>query len=111
MTWSAPIERTSSRFFVLRHAGDLGTERLGDLDGERADAARRPVDQDLLPGLDLAVVAKELEGGRRGHADGGRLLEREVGRLLDELVLGRVGVLGEGAGAPAEHLVARLEVA
>ena len=91
------------------HAGDLGTERLGDLHGERAHAARRPVDQDLLSGLDLAVVAKELEGGRGGDADGRRLLEREVGRLPDELVLGRPRVLGEGAGAPPEDLVARSE--
>ena len=40
---------------VLRagHAGDLGTERLGDLHGERAHASRRPVDENLLPRLDL----------------------------------------------------------
>ena len=93
------------------HAGDLGPEGLRDLDGERADAAGRPVDQDLLPGLDRPVVAQELEGGRRGDADGGRLLEREIGRLLDELVLARMGELGEGAGAPAEHVVARAEIA
>ena len=74
---------------VLRaaHAGDLGAERLGDLDGERSDAARGAVDQDLLPGLDLALVAQELQGGRGRHADGRRLLEGEVGRLLDEMVL------------------------
>ena len=111
MTWSAPIERTRSTFFVLHHAGHLGAERLGDLHGERAHAARRAVDEDLLPGLDLAVVAQELQGGGRRHADGGRLLEREVGRLRQEVVLARRRVLGECAGAPAEHLVARSKAA
>ena len=38
-----------------------------------------------------------------------RLLEAEVGRLGRELVLGRARVLGEGALADAEHLVAGLE--
>ena len=108
MTWSAPIERTRSTFFVLRHAGDLGAERLGDLHGERAHAAGRAVDQDLLPGLDLAVIAQELQGGRGGHPDGGRLLEREVGRLRQRSGPPARRVLGEGAGAPAEHVVAGL---
>src|SRR5207244_1897600 len=63
------------------------------------------VDQDLPPGPDLAVVAKELEGRRCGHTDRSRLVEGEIRRLLDELVLGGPGVLGEGARTPAEDLV------
>ena len=96
---------------VLRAAdpGHLGAERLGDLHGERAHATGSAVDEDLLTGLDLAVVAQELERGRGGHADRGRLLEGEIGRLLEELVLCRPRVLGEGSRAPAEDLVARLE--
>jgi hypothetical protein len=36
------------------HGGHLRAQRLGELDGERADAARRPVDQDLaVAGLRL----------------------------------------------------------
>ena len=89
------------------HSGHLGAENLGDLHSECADPARGPVDQDLLPGPHLRVVAKELERGAGGHADGGGLFEGEIGRLRDELILGCPGVLGEGAGAPTEHLVAR----
>src|SRR5206468_6445633 len=87
------------------HARHFGTERLCDLDREAADAAGRSVDQDLPPGPDLAVVAKELEGRRCGHTDRGRLVEGEIRRLLDELVLGGPGILGEGARTPAEDLV------
>ena len=72
-------------------------------------APGRPDDQDLLPGLDLAHVPKRLEGGEPGDGDGRGLLEAEVGWLGRELVLWRAGVLGEGAAAPAEHLVTRLE--
>ena len=39
------------------------------------------------PGLDVALIAQELEGGGRGHADRRSLLEGQVGRLEDELVL------------------------
>src|SRR5579864_17320 len=85
------------------HSGDVSAECLGDLDGERPEATRRTVDQDPVTGLDLA--SKQLEGRCRGHPDGGRLLEREVGRLRQEVVLRGTRVLGESARAPAEHLV------
>ena len=96
---------------VLRaaHAGHLGAERLGDLHGERADATRRAVDQDLLSWLNPAIVAKELQGRGCGHADRRRLLERQIRRLRDELIRRCARVLREGAGAPAEHLVAGAE--
>ena len=57
------------------HAGDLGAERLGDLHGERADAARRADDQHLLPGLDPSLVAQACSAVQAGDRDGGRLLE------------------------------------
>src|SRR2546425_12014074 len=97
---------------VLRaaYAGHLGAERFGDLDGERPDASGRAVDQYLLTWLYLSLLAKKLECGGCGHPDGRGLLEREVGRLRHEVV-GRPGrVLGEGPRAPAEDLIARLEV-
>lgn len=59
--------------------------------------------------MDLAHVPKRLEGGEPRDGDGRGLLEAEVGWLGRELVLWRAGVLGEGAVAPAEHLVTRLE--
>jgi hypothetical protein len=48
-------------------AGHVRAKRLGDLHGECAHTARGAVDQDLLPGLDQAFVAKPLQGGQPGH--------------------------------------------
>src|SRR5579872_967048 len=72
---------------VLRAAdsGHLGAESLGDLYGERTDATGRAVDQDLLAGLDLALIAKQLESRRCRHADGRGLLKSEVGGLEQEM--------------------------
>ena len=99
----------SDRVDVLRaaDAGHVRSERLGDLYGERADASRRAVDEDLLPWSDLPLVAKSLQGGEPRHRYRRRLLEREVGRLRRELVLGSAHVLGEGAAALAEYFIAR----
>ena len=63
------------------HAGDLGTERLGELHGERPHAARGAVDQDPLPCLDAALVTEGLEGRDGRDRDRRRLLKGEVGRL------------------------------
>ena len=42
------------------YAGHFGPVRLGDLDGEGADAAGRSVDEDPLSGLDPSPVADRL---------------------------------------------------
>ena len=60
------------------HGGHLRAERLRDLHGERAHAAGGPVDQHLLPGLELALVTKSLERRERCDRDRRRLLERHV---------------------------------
>lgn len=59
--------------------------------------------------LDLSVVAESLQGRDGRDRNGGGVLERHVGRLRHEVVLSRERVLGEGAIAPAEHLIAGLE--
>jgi hypothetical protein len=59
-----------------------------------------------LTGLNGPVVAQELEGGRRGNADRGCLLEREIAWLLDQVFLTRLDEFGKCAAAPTEHLVA-----
>src|ERR1700674_3824052 len=92
------------------HAGDFGAERFGNLHGEAAEASGRSVDQDFVTWLDLALIAKQLEGGGCRHPDGRGLLEREVGRLGHEGALCCPGVLGKGARAPAEHLIAGSEL-
>src|SRR5450759_2214288 len=96
---------------VLRaaHAGYFGAECFGDLNGERPEASRRSVDQDLMTWLDLPLIAKQLESCGCGHSDGRGLLEREVGWLQEELILSSTRVLGKGARAPAENLIAESE--
>jgi hypothetical protein len=91
------------------HARHLSAERLGDLDGECAHAARGAVDQDVLPRLKLTFVAKALERGHPGDRYGGCLLERDVGWLQGQLVLGCTRVLGERAPAGAEYGIAWLK--
>ena len=53
------------------------------------------------------MIANSIEGGEGGVSNGRGLLEREVGRLRQEVVFSSARILGEGAPAPAEHLVAR----
>ncbi len=91
------------------HAGDLGAERLRDLHGERADAARGADDEHPLARSEPSLVAQPLERRAGRDRDGGGLLEREVGGLWRDP--GRAGarVLGEGAGRGAEDLVAGRE--
>src|SRR2546423_1005626 len=93
---------------VLRaaHACHLGTERFGDLHRERSEASRRAVDQNLVTWLDLPLVAKQLQCRGCGDPDRGCLLEREAGRLWHEVVRRGARVLGKGARAPAENLIA-----
>src|SRR5207244_2077163 len=49
------------------YTGHLGSEGLGDLDGERAHASRRADDQHLLPVLDPSVDAS-LSGRARAYS-------------------------------------------
>ena len=88
------------------HAGDLGSQHLGDLHRERPDAARRAVDQHPLPGLDATGVAQAVERRQGRRRDGGRLLEGQLRRLRDDQVGLRAHELGAGAEAAAEDLVA-----
>jgi hypothetical protein len=70
------------------HSRHLGSERLRDLDRERAHATGRAVDQHLLPALEAALVAQALERGRRRDCDGRGLLDRHGGRALHDRTIG-----------------------
>src|SRR5438552_9313596 len=102
----------SDHFNVPRtaNAGNFSAERLGDLHSERTHASSRTVDQDLLPRLNLSLVAKTLQGGECCYGYSSRLLKRCVIRLHDQFGLGSTGILRKGPTAPAEHRVARLEM-
>src|SRR5262249_3206778 len=100
-----------SRLLEVPRAADRGhmrAERLRDLDGERSDATRSAVDQHPLACLEPSVVPQPLQGGQAGDRHRGRLLERGVGWLPDEVR--RAHVLGECPVLTAEDLVAGLKV-
>ena len=77
------------------HAGDLGSEGLGDLHGEGAYAAGGSDDQHLVAGSDSSVVADRLERREPGNRDRSRLIEGDVRRLGCELVGPGAHVLSE----------------
>jgi hypothetical protein len=96
------------------HAGDLGPEGPGKLDGERPDAARGAIDQHRLPGLKLAVVAQTLESDDARHRDGRGFLEGQIGRFGHQGLFRGTDILGKGApttgGEIAKDRIAGLEV-
>ena len=93
--------------------GHLSAVELGHLQGERADAPARPVQQHLLAGPDPAHVDEALHRQHACLRDGGSLLEGHSGRFAREARLRRAGVLGERAEPAAAQiavdLVTRLE--
>jgi hypothetical protein len=96
-------------FAVLHTPVTSAPNDLAICTGEQPYAAGRTVDQYRLPWLDLAWAAESLTRGTRGRGDGCRLLEGEVCRLRRELVCSSTCVVGKGAAADAEYLVARLK--
>src|SRR5229473_320947 len=106
------------------YAGNLCAERSGDLHSERAHASRRTVNQDLLPRLNVSLVAKTLQCRECRHRCRRRLLKRHVIWLHDQCGLRNTCILGKGplgdpdsenrivgiANTQAEYLVARFEL-
>ena len=92
------------------NAGHICVERLGDLNGERPHASCRTVNQDLVAGLNLSLVAKTLQRGECRDRYGSRLLKRHVIWFYDQFWLGGTHILGKGALAGAEYLVAWFEL-
>src|SRR5438067_1480550 len=91
------------------YAGHFRTERLGDLHGEGTDTPRGAVDQDLLSGVNVSLVAQSLQRGDGRDRHRSRLLESHTGRFQrDGASLPDGDVLGERPISSAEYLVARL---
>src|SRR5437773_12219825 len=66
------------------YAGHIRSEPLGDLHSERTHASRSAVNQDLLPRLNVSLVAKSLQSGECRHRYRRRLLEGHGIRLHDQ---------------------------
>src|SRR5919107_268251 len=94
MTSSAPSDRTRSTFVVLHTPVTSAPKALAICTAN-----------DPTP-----PAAKSLERRAAGGGNRRRLLEGEVRRLGRQPVLARSRVLGEGASAGAEHLIAQLEL-
>src|SRR5258708_9568166 len=77
------------------YTGHFSAERSGDLHRERAHTARRTVDQDLLPRLNLAFVAKALNSGQPRYRYVRRLLESTIARAHGQTAFRSAGILGE----------------
>ena len=95
------------------HGGDVGTECLADLHGERAHPARGSVDQQPLARLEVRDVAEGLQGRAPGKGQGGCLIEGQAGGLRRHLAARCADVLGEctvGRARFAVDLVAGLHV-
>jgi hypothetical protein len=91
------------------HTGDVGAERLGQLDRIRPDAAGGTDDEHGLAGLHAPSVDQRLErsAGRDGHHGG--LDEGQGRRLVGELALLGHRVLRERPAGHPVHLVADRE--
>src|SRR5436309_10358483 len=93
------------------HAGHICTERFRDLHGERADASRRTVNQDLLPRLNFSLVSKRLQRRDSSYIDRSRFLKREVRRFQRNCsVRAWTNVLGKGTSSSAEDIIAWFEL-
>ncbi len=86
---------------------------LGQLDGDRADAAGAGMDQHLLPRLQLGAFDQHLPGGQGHEGQGGGFFHADVLRLQREVGLVHRDELREGPdpvlAGPRIHLVAGLE--
>src|SRR5262249_2394769 len=90
------------------NAGHVCAVGFCNLNRERANTAGCAVDQDLLSGLNFALVANGLERGNSRDVDRSCLLKSDSGRLQsDRSGCAPAQILSERAGASAKHLIAR----
>src|SRR5437660_10584481 len=93
-----------------RHARHLGAKSSGGLDSDRAHASGGAIDQDSITLLEAAPVTKRLERGATGKRYSCRLPDREPVALVQARAFIDAYVLSKGAIAPAEYLIAGLNV-
>src|SRR5690606_6123102 len=81
------------------YPGDFDAAAFEELNRERPDTAGGTVDENLLPGSQLANRANRLHGQLGRVRDRSRLLERDRWRLSAEMPGLHADVLGEAAEA------------
>src|SRR5260370_36256851 len=78
------------------YAGHICAEGPGDLHGERTPASPCTVNQDLLPWLNVSLVAKTLQCSKCRYRHRSRLVVGHVIRLQDQCRLGSTRIFGKG---------------
>ena len=98
-----------STFCVLQTAVTSVPNDLASCTANDPTPPDDPVNQDLLPRLNLSFVAKTLQSGDRRYRDGGGL-KRETGRFQDQFVFISTRILGKRTLVYPEHLIPWLEL-
>ena len=109
MTSSAPIERTSSSWLVLATPVTWAPNALASWTANHPTAPAAPMTRTCWPAWTSPTSRTAWRAANPEMGTTAASSKLRAGRLGRELVLGRAGVLGEGAVAPAEHLVTGLE--
>src|SRR5262249_5784770 len=92
------------------YGGNLCAEGFCDLNRECTHASRRSINQDLLPRLDLPLVAKPLQCGECRNSYRARLLKRHAIRLHSQSRLGSTCILGKRPTAGSKYGVSWFEL-
>src|SRR5258708_29207718 len=92
------------------YGSHFSPERFGNLHRKRTHTARRTMNQDLLPRLNLSCIAKTLQGRDCRYRDGCGLLEREIGRFQHQRIFTSTDVLGKTAPHVPEYLITWLKL-
>src|SRR5688572_24743343 len=92
------------------HGGDFSSERFGDLHRKGPYTARRALNQDLLSGLNLSVIAQTLQRGERRYRHGGGCLDRHRGWFQHHFVCTSTRIFGQSANACPEYFITDLKL-
>src|SRR5580704_2611975 len=102
----------SDHVHILRTAytDHMCAEPLSYLHSERTHASRCAVNQHLLPGLNLSLIAKPLQCRKCRDTYRSRLLKRHIIWFDCQCRLGSAHIFGKSPTAGAEYLVAQFEL-
>lgn len=107
------VRSQGANHVYVASAGDtshFGAQDPGDLDGVGTDASGCTIDEDLLAGLKVSVIAEALQRGEGGNGYGSCLFEGHIGGLQRKAGFGCAGEFGKGAAAHPEDGIAGLEM-